>query len=27
MADHGFKLVQREDQTFGQEENLTFVRS
>jgi FkbM family methyltransferase len=27
MADHGFKLVQREDQTFGQEENLTFVRA
>jgi FkbM family methyltransferase len=27
MADHGFKLVEREDQTFGQEENLTFVRS
>jgi len=27
MADHGFKLVEREDQTFGQEENLTFVRT
>lgn len=26
MADHGFKLVEREDQTFGQEENLTFAR-
>jgi len=27
MAGHGFKLVEREDQTFGQEENLTFVRT
>jgi FkbM family methyltransferase len=27
MAEHGFKLVEREDQTFGQEENLTFVRN
>jgi FkbM family methyltransferase len=27
MTGSGFKLVEREDQTFGQEENLTFVRS
>ncbi len=26
MAEHGFKLVERADQTFGQEENLTFDR-
>lgn len=26
MTEHGFKLVKRNDQTFGQEENLTFER-
>ena len=26
MTDHGFKLVDRIDQTHGQEENLTFAR-
>jgi FkbM family methyltransferase len=26
MNDHGFELVERNEQTFGQEENLTFVR-
>jgi FkbM family methyltransferase len=26
MTEHGFKLVERNEQTFGQEENLTFER-
>lgn len=26
MTEHGFKLVDRVEQTFGQEENLTFAR-
>ncbi len=26
MNEHGFELVRRDEQTFGQEENLTFVR-